>query len=84
MNEKITSFDLATSAVSLSSAIAGLDSFASERLTGIEVSRDDISALHGLLNAISCFAEKHEAMAMKYFDDGLFKVEAIELKNNLE
>ena len=84
MSEKITSYDLATSAVSLSGAIAGLDTFADDRINGVDVKREDISALHGLLDAVVLFARHHEELATKYFDDELFKVEAIELKNNLE
>lgn len=84
MNENITSYDLATSAISLSGAIAGLDSFADDRINGVDVKREDISALHGLLDAVVLFARHHEELATKYFDDGLFKDEAIELQNNLE
>lgn len=84
MNKDITSYDLATSAVSLSGAIAGLASFADERINSTEVKRDDLSALHGLLDAIVVFANHHESMATKYFDDGLFKDETIGLQNNLE
>lgn len=75
MSEKITSFDLATSAVSLSSAIAGLTTFASDRINSVEVKREDLSAFHGLLDAVVLFAKHHEEMATKYFDDGLFKDE---------
>lgn len=84
MNKDITSYDLAISAVSLSGAIAGLASFADERINSAEVKRDDLSALHGLLDAIVVFANHHESMATKYFDDGLFKDETIGLQNNLE
>lgn len=45
MSEQITSYDLATSAVSLSGAIAGLDAFADDRINGVDVKREDISAL---------------------------------------
>lgn len=84
MSEKLTSYDLATSAVSLSSAIAGLDAFAEDRINNVDVKREDISALHGLLDAVVLFARHHEELATTYFDDGLFKDEAIELQNNLE
>ncbi|WP_281738330.1 hypothetical protein [Enterococcus dispar] len=84
MSEKITSYDLATSAVSLSGAIADLASFADDRINSVEVKREDLSALHGLLDAVVLFARHHEELATKYFDDGLFKDEAIELQNNLE
>lgn len=84
MSEKITSYDLAASAVSLSGAIAGLASFADDRINSVEVKREDLSALHGLLDALRVFANYHETMATKYFDDGLFKDEAIELQNKLE
>lgn len=83
MSEKITSYDLATSAVSLSSAIAGLASFADDRINSVEVKREDISALHGLLAAIVLFVNHHESMATKYFDDGLFNDEAEDLERNL-
>lgn len=76
MNEKITSYDLATSAVSLSGAIAGLASFADDRINSVEVKREDISALQGLLDAVEVFASHHENLATKYFDDGLFRDEA--------
>ena len=82
MSEQITSYDLATSAVSLSGAIAGLKSFANDRINSVEVKRDDISALCGLLDAIYCFSEKHEAMATKYFDNELFKDEVMDLKKS--
>lgn len=75
MSEKITSYDLATSAVSLSGAIAGLASFADDRINSVEVKREDLSALHGLLDAVGLFASHHENLATKYFDDGLFKYE---------
>lgn len=84
MSEKITSYDLATSAVSLSGAIAGLASFANDRINSVEVKREDIGALHGLLDAVAMFASHHENLATKYFDDGLFKYESIVLQNNLE
>lgn len=80
MSEKITSYDLATSAVSLSGAIAGLASFADDRINSVEVKREDISALQGLLDAVVLFANHHESMTTKYFDDGLFRDEAIELE----
>lgn len=82
MSEKITSYDLATTAVSLSGAIAGLASFADDRINSVEVKREDISALHGLLDAIVVFANHHESMATKYFDDELFKDEVINLKKS--
>ena len=72
MSEKITSYDLATSAVSLSGAIAGLASFADDRINSVEVKREDISALHGLLDAVVLFSKHHESMATKYLDDSLF------------
>lgn len=76
MSEKITSYDLATSAVSLSCAIAGLASFVDCRINSVEVKREDISALHGLLDAVVLFSNHHENLATKYFDDGLFRDEA--------
>lgn len=76
MNKDITSYDLATSAVSLSGAIAGLASFADDRINSVEVKREDISALHGLLDALMVFASHHENLATKYFDAGLFRDEA--------
>ena len=84
MNKDITSYDLATSAVSLSGAIAGLASFADDRINSVEVKRDDLSALHGLLDAIVVFANHHESMATKYFDDGLFSKEALNLQKENE
>lgn len=72
MSEKITSYDLATSAVSLSGAIAGLDAFANDRINSAEIKREDLSAFHGLLNAVVLFARHHEELATKYFDDSLF------------
>lgn len=83
MSEKITSYDLATTAVSLSGAIAGLASFADDRINSVEVKREDISALHGLLDAVVLFANHHESIATKYFYDGLFNDEAEDLERNL-
>lgn len=84
MSEKITSYDLATSAVSLSGAIAGLASFADDKINNTKVKREDISALHGLLDAVVLFANHHESIATKYFDDGLFNDEVIELEKKFE
>lgn len=82
MREKITSYDLATSAVSLSGAIAGLDAFANDRINSVEVKREDLSAFHGLLDAVLVFTQRHEEIATKYFDDELFKDEVINLKKS--
>ncbi len=82
MSEKITSYDLATSAVSLSGAIAGLDAFANDRINSVEVKREDLSAFHGLLDAVLVFTQRHEEIATKYFDDELFKDEVINLKKS--
>lgn len=84
MSEKITSYDLATSAVSLSGAIAGLDAFANDRINSVEIKREDLSAFHGLLDAVVVFANRHEEMATKYFDDGLFKDEVKNLQKKPE
>lgn len=84
MNENITSYDLTTSAISLSGAIAGLDAFADDRINSVDVKREDISALHGLLDAVVLFARHHEELATKYFDDGIFKDETIELEKKRE
>lgn len=80
MSEKVTSYDLATSAQNLSGAVAGLADFAFDRVSATSVNRDDLSALHGLLAAVGYFATHHEKLATKYFDDGLFNDEAIELE----
>ena len=82
MSEKITSYDLATSAVSLSGAIAGLDAFANDRINRVEIKREDLSAFHGLLDAVLVFTQRHEEIATKYFDDELFKDEVINLKKS--
>lgn len=84
MSEKITSYDLATSAVSLSGAIAGLASFADDRINSVEVKREDISALHGLLDSVLVFANHHKEMVTKYFDDELFRDEAKDLQKKSE
>lgn len=66
MNKTIEVTDLVISANSLSGALKGLSTFAYHQFSSVDVTREDINALEGMIRAIQALAENHAQELMDF------------------
>lgn len=65
-NQVIDADDLVKSAVDVENAMKGLAQFVFDNVSEINAKRDSLSALSGLVEAVSCLAERHSELCSKF------------------